>query len=172
MLWPFLWEVADTRRGEKNQECAGPKQILCVECLVILINTRRVLKLSQCPRHLLIIIMRVVSLVYYLCVWAFSLIYFSSFERNENEVKFSLINLKCINTNQNWELWVELKKNMFKLKQIQYAHRYVVHILTCYTQCRATAIVSFLKTATVNQNKAEMKSLLFIAALGNRICWL
>ena len=108
----FLWNCSLNARAfsvrscrhkeeKKNQECAGPKQIFCVECLVILINTRRVLKLSQCPRHLLIIIMRVVTLVYYLCVWAFSLIYFSSFERNENEVKLSLINLKCINTNQN-----------------------------------------------------------------------
>ena len=48
----------------------------------------------QCPLHLLIIKMCVVTWDYYLWVWAYSLIYFTSFGRNENEVTCSLINLK------------------------------------------------------------------------------
>lgn len=94
----LLYEKLQTQRWK---ESIGPEQTLCVECLMILIKHKKrfvsrvwLLKLNQCSLHLLIIMICVVTLVYYSWVWAWSLLYFSSFERNENEVKCSLINLK------------------------------------------------------------------------------
>ncbi len=96
----LLYERLQTQGWKTKQGSAGPKQILCVECLTILIkyNTRSVVRVwvlqwSKCPRRLLIIMMCGVTGLLFMDLNLFiNLVH--SFKRNVNEIKCYLINLK------------------------------------------------------------------------------